>query len=196
MGWGILSLKSSCTRCTFSGYNFNAHLRYKLSSFTPEEIIGKSLSLQGVLEPFSSNGNIDLLKRAGFVDFVTVFRNLCFEGVLALKWLTISHRFLNILKSINFWLPLPVFMDMTLTLLSSCVIVKSVAHENFWTRPAVDIGQGQLAAIPYSACCKVQVMQNPTFAPLFFSEFYKLQYHHQRKISARNIEYSHWWWLI
>ena len=67
--------------------------------------------------------------------------------------------------------------------LRDCEICGS--REFFELRPAVDIGQGQLAAIPYSACCKCgHVMQNPTFAPSFFSEFYKLQYHHQRKISV------------
>jgi tRNA (cmo5U34)-methyltransferase len=53
--------------------------------FSPEEIIGKSRSLKGVLEPFSTEGNRGLLQRAGFVDVITVFKYLCFEGVLAIK---------------------------------------------------------------------------------------------------------------
>lgn len=59
---------------------------YKLEQdFTPAEIIAKSRSLKGVLDPFSSEGNADLLTRAGFVDVMPVFRYLCFEGVLAIK---------------------------------------------------------------------------------------------------------------
>lgn len=53
--------------------------------YNSEEIIGKSRSLKGVLEPFSTQGNIDLLKRAGFVDIMTVMKYVCFEGFLAIK---------------------------------------------------------------------------------------------------------------
>jgi len=53
--------------------------------YSPEEILGKSKSLRGVLEPFSTQGNLDLLRRAGFVDVMTVFRYLCFEGYLCIK---------------------------------------------------------------------------------------------------------------
>ncbi|MFJ8299074.1 methyltransferase domain-containing protein [Streptomyces sp. NPDC094447] len=53
--------------------------------FTPDEIIAKSRSLKGVMEPFSSEANREMLRRAGFVDVMPVFRNLCFEGVLAVK---------------------------------------------------------------------------------------------------------------
>jgi tRNA (cmo5U34)-methyltransferase len=59
---------------------------YKLEQgYSAEEIISKSRSLKGVLEPFSTQGNIDLLKRAGFVDIMTVMKHLCFEGFLAIK---------------------------------------------------------------------------------------------------------------
>lgn len=53
--------------------------------FTPEEIVAKHRSLKGVLEPFSTQGNFDLLKRAGFVDMMTVQKWVCFEGFLAIK---------------------------------------------------------------------------------------------------------------
>ena len=57
---------------------------YKLDNgYKPDEIIAKSRSLKGVLDPFSSQGNIDLLKRAGFVDIMTVMKYICFEGFLA-----------------------------------------------------------------------------------------------------------------
>lgn len=59
--------------------------RYKLESFSSEEVLGKSIALSGILEPFSSDGNIGLLERAGFKDHMIVFKYLCFEGFLAIK---------------------------------------------------------------------------------------------------------------
>lgn len=53
--------------------------------YTPEEIFAKTRSLKGVLEPFSTQGNIDMLKRAGFTDIMTVMKYVCFEGFLAIK---------------------------------------------------------------------------------------------------------------
>lgn len=62
------------------------YIDYKLEQqYTAEEIIAKSRSLKGVLEPFSSEGNRGLLQRAGFSDVMTVFKYICFEGVLAIK---------------------------------------------------------------------------------------------------------------
>ena len=59
---------------------------YKLKQgYSPDEIISKSRSLKGVLEPFSSQGNIDLFKRAGFVDIMTIEKYICFEGFLCIK---------------------------------------------------------------------------------------------------------------
>lgn len=59
---------------------------YKLDQgYSPDEIVSKSRSLKGVLEPFSTQGNIDLLKRAGFTDIMTVQKYICFEGMLAIK---------------------------------------------------------------------------------------------------------------
>lgn len=59
---------------------------YKLArGFGEAEIVHKTRSLKGVLEPFSTAGNIDLLRRAGFEDYMTVFKHLCFEGFLAIK---------------------------------------------------------------------------------------------------------------
>lgn len=53
--------------------------------FESEQILAKSRSLKGVLEPFSSAANHGLLTRSGFVDVIPIFRNLCFEGLLAVK---------------------------------------------------------------------------------------------------------------
>ena len=59
---------------------------YKFSQgYTPQEVITKSKSLKGVLEPFSSQANIDLASRAGFKDVMSVFKYVCFEGFLAIK---------------------------------------------------------------------------------------------------------------
>ena len=42
------------------------YIEYKLSQgFTESQIIGKSKSLKGILEPFSSKGNLELLKEPG-----------------------------------------------------------------------------------------------------------------------------------
>ncbi|PRB03819.1 methyltransferase [Chryseobacterium sp. MYb7] len=53
--------------------------------FTKEEILDKTRSLKGVLEPFSTQGNLDLLQRAGFVDVMSIMKYVCFEGFLAIK---------------------------------------------------------------------------------------------------------------
>ncbi len=59
---------------------------YKVANgYTPSEILAKSLSLKGVLEPFSSLGNRGLLERAGFKDVEPIFQYLCFQGLLAVK---------------------------------------------------------------------------------------------------------------
>ena len=44
-----------------------------------------TLNLKGVLEPFSTQGNLDLFKRAGFVDITTISKYICFEGFLLIK---------------------------------------------------------------------------------------------------------------
>ena len=53
--------------------------------FSPEEIINKSRSLKGVLEPFSMKGNFDLLKRSGFEDIATIFKYVPFAGIISIK---------------------------------------------------------------------------------------------------------------
>lgn len=55
------------------------------NGFSGEEIVEKTRSLKGVLEPFSTQGNMDLLARAGFKDVTTIQKYLCFEGFLAIK---------------------------------------------------------------------------------------------------------------
>lgn len=55
------------------------------NGFTDSEIINKSRSLKGVMEPFSSSANLQLAKRAGFKDIMSVFKYINFEGFLAIK---------------------------------------------------------------------------------------------------------------
>lgn len=49
------------------------------------EIISKAKSIKGVLEPFSSNANIEMLQRAGFKDIMTIYKRLSFEGFFCIK---------------------------------------------------------------------------------------------------------------
>ena len=57
----------------------------KRNGFSADEILNKTSSLKGVLEPFSTEGNLGLLRRAGFSDITTVMKYVCFEGFLAIK---------------------------------------------------------------------------------------------------------------
>lgn len=57
----------------------------KRNGFSSDEILNKSESLRGVLNPFSSQGNRELLTRAGFLDVMPVYRYMCFEGFLCVK---------------------------------------------------------------------------------------------------------------
>lgn len=55
------------------------------NGFSHEEVLNKTISLKGVLEPFSSEGNLGLLKRSGFKDIMSIMKWGCFEGVIAIK---------------------------------------------------------------------------------------------------------------
>ena len=88
LSWGgafLLFEKVRAPDARFQDYINHAFTNYKLNNFKAEEVIGKSNSLIGIMEPFSTQGNIDMLKRAGFVDICSVCKLLCFEGFLAIK---------------------------------------------------------------------------------------------------------------
>lgn len=89
LNWGgafILFEKVRACDARFQDIIQTLYTDYKLDrGYTPTEIVNKARSLKGVLEPFSTQGNLDLLQRAGFVDVITVFKYLCFEGFLAIK---------------------------------------------------------------------------------------------------------------
>jgi tRNA (cmo5U34)-methyltransferase len=55
------------------------------NGFSEKEISSKKKSLKGILEPFSSKGNIQMLKRAGFKDVSSIAKFISFEGFLAIK---------------------------------------------------------------------------------------------------------------
>ena len=55
------------------------------NGFSEAEITSKKKSLKGVLEPFSSKANVQMLKRAGFKDISTIAKFVSFEGFLAIK---------------------------------------------------------------------------------------------------------------
>jgi len=64
----------------------SCYLEFKLQKgYSPENIIKKQQSLKSVLEPFSRKGNVDNLKRAGFIDIETIQKYICFEGFLSIK---------------------------------------------------------------------------------------------------------------
>jgi len=89
LNWGgafVLFEKVRACDARFQDMMQTLYVDYKLEQdYSSEEIVAKTKSLKGVLEPFSTQGNIDLLKRAGFVDIMTVFKYISFEGFIAIK---------------------------------------------------------------------------------------------------------------
>ena len=89
LNWGgafVLFEKVRAPDARFQDIVSTLYNDFKLANgFTGEEIVSKTRSLKGILEPFSTQGNIDLMKRAGFEDIVSVQKYLCFEGFLAIK---------------------------------------------------------------------------------------------------------------
>jgi len=89
LNWGGAFLffeKVRANDARFQDIMSGIYVDYKLDQgYSADEILGKSRSLKGVLEPFSTQGNVDMLKRAGFVDIISVFKYVCFEGFLAIK---------------------------------------------------------------------------------------------------------------
>ena len=87
--WGgafFLFEKVRAPDARFQDLTMQLYQEFKLrNGFDEKEILGKQRSLKGVLEPFSTQGNIDLLTRAGFRDVMTLIKYVCFEGFLAIK---------------------------------------------------------------------------------------------------------------
>ena len=89
LNWGgafLLFEKVRASDARFQDYMTGIYHDYKVDQgYSYDEIMAKSRSLKRVLEPFSSQGNYDFLKRAGFKDYMTVLKYACFEGILAVK---------------------------------------------------------------------------------------------------------------
>ena len=89
LNWGgalIMFEKVRAPDARFQDIINTLYLNYKLDQgYSGENIVSKMMSLKGILEPFSTQGNIDLLKRAGFEDIVSIQKYLSFEGFLAIK---------------------------------------------------------------------------------------------------------------
>lgn len=89
LNWGggfILFEKVRAPDARFQDMMSTLYNDYKLAQgYSGDQIIAKARSLKGVLEPFSREGNLGLLQRAGFSDIMTVFKHICFEGFVAIK---------------------------------------------------------------------------------------------------------------
>ncbi len=89
LNWGgalIIFEKVRASDARFQDYITQMYQEFKLkNNFTPDQIFSKSQSLKRVLEPFSSQANLDLMRRSGFKDIITIQKYLCFEGFLAIK---------------------------------------------------------------------------------------------------------------
>ena len=89
MNWGgalLMFEKVRAPDARFQDYSVQIYNEYKLKSgYDEANIINKSRSLKRVLEPFSSEANYELMKRAGFKDIMTIQKYVCFEGFLAIK---------------------------------------------------------------------------------------------------------------
>lgn len=89
LNWGggfVLFEKVRAPDARFQDMMIQLYQGYKQQQgFSAEEILNKASSLKSVLEPFSTQGNIDLMRRAGFTDIMTIYKNICFEGFLAIK---------------------------------------------------------------------------------------------------------------
>ena len=87
--WGgafVLFEKVRAPDARFQDIASQLYIEFKVDNeFNELEILGKQRSLKGVLEPFSTQGNFDLMKRAGFVDMMTIMKSISFEGFLAIK---------------------------------------------------------------------------------------------------------------
>jgi tRNA (cmo5U34)-methyltransferase len=89
LNWGgalVVFEKVRAPDARFQDMCVGLYNEFKISQgFDAEEIISKTRSLKGVLEPFSTQGNLDLFRRAGFVDVMPIMKYVCFEGFIAIK---------------------------------------------------------------------------------------------------------------
>lgn len=89
LNWGggfVMFEKVRAPDARFQDMMTALYTEYKLEhGFSEAEIIQKMRSLKSVLEPFSTSGNQELMRRAGFVDYMTILKYVSFQGFLAIK---------------------------------------------------------------------------------------------------------------
>ena len=89
LNWGgalIMFEKIRAPDARFQDIYTNLYNDFKIDNgYSHEEIMLKTISLKSVLEPFSENANIELMKRAGFKDISTIMKYICFTGFVAIK---------------------------------------------------------------------------------------------------------------
>lgn len=89
LNWGgglLLFEKVRASDARFQDIFTQIHFDVKRDfGYNDEEILSKSRSLRGVLDPYSTNANIGFMRRAGFKDIITIIKYLNFEGFLAIK---------------------------------------------------------------------------------------------------------------
>jgi len=89
LDWGgafIWAEKVRATDARFQDWITDLYHEFKSDNgFADEEIRNKQLSLRGVMEPFSTAENRNILNRAGFKDVLCISKYLCFETLLAVK---------------------------------------------------------------------------------------------------------------
>ena len=80
LNWGgafIVFEKVRAPDARFQDIMVTLYNEFKLANgFSPEEILTKTRSLKGILEPFSTEGNYGLLSRAGFVEVFSPSSNI------------------------------------------------------------------------------------------------------------------------
>jgi len=89
LDWGggfFLFEKVRSNDARFQDYSTQSYNEFKLNNgYSQDEILSKSRSLKGVLEPFTSKANEDYMIRSGFKDIEVIFKSFCFQGWLAIK---------------------------------------------------------------------------------------------------------------
>jgi len=89
LNWGgafVLFEKVRAPDARFQDILTALYLDFKRTQgYSDEEVMSKSRSLRGVLEPYSTQANLEYLNRAGFKDVLPIMKYVCFEGFLAIK---------------------------------------------------------------------------------------------------------------
>ena len=89
LNWGggfFLFEKTRASDARYQDLITTSYFEYKqMNGFQNEEIFNKYMSLSGVLEPFSDNGNLQILQAGGFNDIEIIFKYAPFTGYLAIK---------------------------------------------------------------------------------------------------------------